>query len=101
SLARLAYISLERTKPMKTINATLLREKDACESQVALFVELFGERSIKPTLALCKKHAHVFDFASAAESLLPAALRADYETKRAPLWADYAAKSTPLRADYA
>ena len=83
---------------MRTINAALLREKRACESQVALFVELFGERSIKPTLALCKKHAHVFDFASAAESLLPAALRADYDAKRAPLWADYRAKRAALFA---
>ena len=47
-------------KPMKPITLQLLKDLDACQSQVDLFEKTFGQE-VTPTLALCIQYADKFD----------------------------------------
>ena len=46
---------------MKPITLTLLKSLDACQAQVDLFAQTYGE-SVTPTLALFEAAAQLFDF---------------------------------------
>ena len=103
------------------VTVAKLKRLKACDNQVRLFAELFPD-GVDVTEALCVAHAGKFNRDWAARYLLPAPLRADYESKRvalvadyeskrdalladyeakrAPLWADYESKRAPLWADY-
>ena len=61
----------------KTINAARLRALGACSAQVEMFVSLFGEKDMEPTLVLCVEHAATFDW-DWARCLLSATARRAY-----------------------
>ncbi len=69
----------------KTINAARLRALGACSAQVEMFISLFDEKDVEPTLALCVEHASVFDW-SWARCLLSAPARRAYDEAMAPAW---------------
>ena len=81
------------------ITATILRAKDACETQVRRFEALFPN-GVEITSELCVLHADSFDWDWAAEYLLPLDKYADYRANVSALYDDYEAKCAPLRADY-
>ena len=83
---------------MKTITVKQLKAKDACEDQVQLFQETFGDtlelKSKDQALKLAKVMAQEFDFDWASEELLN-----DFEAykeAKAPLWKAYKEAEAPL-----
>ena len=67
---------------------TLAQLKGTCAQQRALFRKLFGT-SVEVTEALAVEHADSFDWTWAANKLLSAPARAEYEKVRAAAWAEY------------
>ena len=87
-----------------------LKKLGACDGQVNLFKETFGDE-VEITEAVVKEHGAKFNSDWLADKVLTPAqladyavehapLDADYEAKRASIWADYEAKLAPLDADY-
>ena len=82
----------------KTINAARLRALGACSAQVEMFVSLFGEKDMEPTLVLCVEHAAMFDWGW-ARCLLSAPARRAYDEATAPAERAYnEARATAERA---
>ena len=73
--------------------------KGACADQRALFRKTFGA-SVEVTEALAIEHAALFDWAWAAENLLSAPARAEYDKACAPAWAKYDKACAPAWAEY-
>ena len=73
----------------QTITTELLISKGACDIQVNLFSELFGE-SVKVTFAGCDRVACKFNWDWAAFNLLPYPAQAAYEKATDQAWADQA-----------
>ena len=65
-----------------------LDKLDACTGPRNLFEKLFGA-SVEITKDLCLKHASDFDWAWAADNLLGASARAEYDKACASAWAEY------------
>ena len=65
----------------------MLIDEKACEQQVSLFRETFGE-SVNVTVARAKKVAGLFDW-TFARRFLDEQGKADYDIFRAAAWADY------------
>ena len=84
---------------MATITVSMLREKGACEQQVKLFTELFGE-SVKVTEELCIRYSDRFDFNWAARVFLSAAAWAEYQRVTAAALAEYERVEDPAWAEY-
>jgi hypothetical protein len=55
------------------ITAQLLRDRGACEDQVAEFVRYFGEGPVALTDELAIRHTNTFNWGWAAQNLLPPA----------------------------
>jgi len=70
------------------LTAEMLRKKGACDEQVELFVELFGE-SANVTQKLAMTHATKFDWDWAAKKLLSRAKYTEYCKVCGPAWAEY------------
>ena len=70
---------------MKTITLGMLKEEGACEDQIKLFKKLFG-KEVKPTKALCLKHAHDFNFDWAGPTFLDGFAAATFYDTRHPAW---------------
>ena len=68
-----------------TLTIKDLRAADACEKQVKLFEQHFGDGGTV-TLAKVRKVASLFDWNWAARYLLSPARRAEYERVKAPAW---------------
>ena len=83
----------------RTLTLTTLKKKGACKGQVALFRTMFGQ-SVEITEALCVEHAAAFNWGWAAENLLTAPARAEYDRVRAPAWAEYDRVTAPALAEY-
>jgi len=81
------------------VTVELLKSHDACQDQVDLFATTFPD-GVCVTEAVCLAVADKFDFAWAAENLLPPEARAEYRAKHAPIRAEYKAKSAPIWAEY-
>ena len=81
------------------ITADYLRSKNACGSQVDLFLATFGE-SVNITPAICLAVADKFDWGWAAEHLLTAPAWAEYQRIKAPAWAEYQRIKAPAWAEY-
>ena len=81
-----------------------LNELGACENQLKLFEETFGEEAIFKTKAQAVetaiKMARKFDFEWAAIKLLSRGYRKDYQETKAPLWEAYLEAKAPLRKAY-
>ena len=81
------------------ITARILKSKGACTDQVALFASLFP-KGVQVTEALCLEHADKFNWSWAAQKLLPASARAEYERIVASARAEYARTEAPAWAEY-
>ena len=63
---------------MKTLSLSRLRKLKACEPQVKLFADLFGDSAVVAP-ELCALHAEKFDWGWAAAHLLTPAQRSTYD----------------------
>ena len=81
-----------------TITKQQLEGLEACEDQVEEFERIFGDsvtfNSLREIKLAAKKHAQVFDWDWAAEFLLSAPFRAEYNKARATLLAEAYWKQT-------
>ena len=84
---------------MQTTHKQLV-QLGACSDQADQLFELFGDKTVKVTRALCIKHAADFDFDWAARNLLPTPALVEYEKVRAPAWAEYKKVEAPALAEY-
>ena len=62
----------------RTLSRARLVEAGACDGQVELFAEIFGD-GVEVTVELCRVHAQSFDWAWAAEHLLGPSARKVYD----------------------
>ena len=118
--------ALHKIAPTVTITLNQLKGLDACEDQLKLFEEVFGDTVSFKTKAqavkVAVKVAHKFDFDWASDNLLKgvyrkayweaeASLEEDYyeavdpfwkayREARDPLWNAYEVAKAPLREDY-
>ena len=83
----------------KTIKLETLIKLDACENQVDLFRETFGE-SVELTEAVAKEFASKFDIHWAANNLLNEEQSKTYEEANAPLSKAYQEAVAPLWKAY-
>ena len=81
------------------ITTRLLKSKGACDSQVALFKELFP-KGVEITESACVAVFDKFDWGWAAENLLSAPAYAEYERVRASAYAEYERVTAPASAEY-
>jgi hypothetical protein len=81
------------------ITAALLKRKQACSSQVALFKELFPNGA-EVTEAICAGVADKFDWKWAAQNLLSASASAEYERVCASASAEYERVCASAYAEY-
>ena len=83
------------------MNITLkdLRRMGACEGQVDLYKQLFGE-SVKLTRANILRYGTRFELGWIVDKIMTKEQCADYESKRVALDADYLSKRHALYADY-
>src|ERR1700728_4070397 len=83
------------------MNITLqqLKAKGACEEQVALFAEHFGQGS-EVTLEKCLSVAGIFDWYWAAKRFLLPTRRAEYFRVEATAWVEYFRAVATARAEY-
>ena len=81
------------------LTAEMLRKKGACDEQVELFVELFGE-SANVTQKLAMTHATKFDWDWAAKKLLSRAKYTEYYKVCGAAWAEYRKVRGPALAEY-
>ena len=82
-----------------TLTIKDLRAADACEKQVKLFEQHFGDGGTV-TLAKVRKVASLFDWNWAARYLLSPARRAEYERIVAPALAKYERVGVSATAEY-
>ena len=82
-----------------TLTIKDLRAADACEKQVKLFEQHFGDGGTV-TLAKVRKVASLFDWNWAALHLLSPAGRAEYNRATAPALAEYNRAIAPAWAEY-
>lgn len=83
---------------MRTLTLKQLTYAGACEGQVELFRERFGE-SVKVTEELCRSVAGEFDWGWAARCLLSRAAQDTYDAAEATAWdAYYAARAATWAA---
>ena len=87
------------SRSRKLLLSTLI-DKHACEEQVELFCQTFGE-SVEITAELCESVADKFYWAWAAENLLSASAWADYKRVTAPARAEYERVTESAWAEYA
>ena len=73
---------------MSTITLRLLKLLRACQGQVDLFENTFGE-SVEVTVDLARQHASTFDFQWLAERTLKAPALAEYDRVKPTAWAEY------------
>ena len=72
------------------ITYSLLKSKNACHDQLALFKKHFGvKKSIPLTKVVANKFAAVFDINWAAKNLLNPSDLAEYNKVYDPAWAEY------------
>jgi len=72
----------------RTLHISQLITSYACQSQVDLFREMFGDQ-VEVTVSLARKFSGTLDFQWAADNLLSRGARAKYDTGRAVLVARY------------
>ena len=82
-----------------TLTRKDLRAADACDKQVKLFEQHFGDGGTV-TLAKVRKVASLFDWNWAARYLLSPARRAECNRVTASAWAEYDRVIAPARAEY-
>jgi hypothetical protein len=82
------------------ITHAMLQSLGACTKQAEKFLELFGEKGVRPTPELCILHAADFDWDWIANKALTPAGEATYEAATAPAWATYQAATATARATY-
>jgi hypothetical protein len=82
-----------------TITITDLTSKGACEDQVALFREMFGE-SVVVTVARARTVAGLFNWEWAARNLLDGTARAEYGRVTGPARAEYERVEDLAGAEY-
>ena len=80
----------------RTLLLSTLVNLKACEGQVNLFKQTFGD-SVDITPELCKQHEHNFNFHWAAEHLLSASAWRIYEETRASALKIYEETCAPAR----
>ena len=77
---------------MKKITLQQLKDLDACQDQVDLFADTFGDeviiKSEKHARKLADKYPE-FDYGWIAVNMLSEAARAEYKEVRGPAWAEY------------
>jgi hypothetical protein len=76
-----------------------LKNKRACQGQVDLFRQTFGE-SVEITPALCESVAARFDWNWASANLLTPAASAEYERIQGPAYAEYKRVQGAALAEY-
>ena len=77
-----------------------LKAKGACEEQVALFKETFGQ-SVEVTEETCDKAVKAgIDFNWASANLLSRTQLAEYQRIEGPAWAEYQRIRGPALAEY-
>ena len=81
------------------VTLAMLKAKHACADQVRLFESLFKEGG-DVTQEKCLAVADKFDWDWAAQHLLPASARAEYERVTATAWAEYERVRAPAWAEY-
>jgi len=81
------------------ITVALLQKHKACDEQVDLFAATFPD-GVQVTEAVCLAVADKFNFAWAADNLLPPEASAEYSAKHAPIRAEYAAQDAGTWAEY-
>src|SRR6202034_1692729 len=83
------------------MNITLqqLKAKGACEEQVALFAEHFGQ-GCEVTLEKCLSVAGIFDWSWAAKRFLLPTGQAEYFRVGATAWTEYFRVEATARAEY-
>ena len=86
---------------MRPITLTFLKSLDACQEQVDLFAQTYGE-SVTPTLAACEAAAQLFDFNWLGQAVFGEAYREAeaphwkaYEEAMAPHWKAYEEAMAP------
>jgi len=77
-----------------------LQSLGACTEQAEKFLEMFGEKGVRPTPELCILHAADFDWDWIANKALTLAGRATYEAATATALATYRAAIAPTWATY-
>ena len=83
----------------KTITYTQLQTLGACENQLELFKQLFGDE-VKLTLEVVKEHGHKFDIQWAANMLLSKEALAEYKRVRDAALAEYKRVEGAALAEY-
>lgn len=73
---------------MKPITLKMLRDLEACQDQVDLFEETFGQ-SVTLTKAIVNQHAGKFDICWFASQVLKGPALAEYKKVQGPAWAEY------------
>src|ERR1700693_3758700 len=81
------------------LTAKILKDKGACEEQVALFEKYFPKGG-KVTVEKCVKVAHLFNFDWAAQNLFLSSASVKYEKARAPASAKYEKARASASAKY-
>ena len=84
----------------KIITLSQLKAAGACANALQRFAAAFGE-SVQVTPSLAGKYADQFSWDWAADNLLPAPARAEYEIVVARAWAECAQAVAPAQAKYA
>ena len=91
---------------MKPITLTFLKSLGACQGQVDLFAQTYGE-SVTPTLAACEAVAQLFDFGWLGKEVFgqtyedaKAPHERAYQEAVAPLWKAYQEAKAPLWKAY-
>jgi hypothetical protein len=82
------------------VNYALLKSKRACQIQLDLWLETFGKKDVKLTLAKAKKYGHLFDADWAAENLLNPTQRQAYLAVQGPARQAYEAVQVPAWQAY-
>lgn len=79
------------------VTAQILRDRDACEEQVDVFIRLFGDGTeVVITKGRCAKFADTFDWDWAAEYLLSHAAWEEYDQETSKLYQEIMEKIAPF-----
>jgi division protein CdvB (Snf7/Vps24/ESCRT-III family) len=96
--------ALHKIAPTVTITLKQLKGLYACEDQLNLFEEVFGEsvsfKTKSQAVKVAVKMANKFDFNWASENLLEGDYRKAYEEAIAPSWEAYEEAEAPLLEAY-
>jgi hypothetical protein len=82
------------------ISAELIRRKNACQEELALFIDTFGHGTVHVTEALCIEHGPKFNMNWAADNLLSQEGLALYMAEKVKADAVYNAAKQPALAEY-